>query len=128
GFDFSPTGLVTVYANMPVPALASGSPGYTFTFDFGNTLPSAITSFTLLDGSLIKGAPGLSVVSGHSIGLDLSGLAWTDDYSYFTAQLGSPSDTGAHVPEPTSLALMLAGAAGLAVRRKRSRSPVQQGD
>lgn len=113
GFDFSTTGLLTVYNNMP----ASRDANYQMRFDFGRGLATPITSFTLVDGSgLVSGVPGLTILGEDSIGLNLSGLAWTDGFGQFSAQIGTTD-----VPEPASAALLLAGAAGLAAaRRKRT--------
>ena len=113
GLDFSTTGLLTVYNNLP----ASSNADYRLTFAFGSGLANPITSFTLVDNSgLVSGVPGLTILGDHSIGLNLSGLAWTDGFGQFSAQLGTTD-----VPEPASAALVLAGAAGLAAaRRKRT--------
>jgi hypothetical protein len=113
GFDFSTTGLLTVYNNLP----ASSDADYRLTFEFDSGLVDPITSFTLVDASgLVSGVPGLAILGDHSIGLDLSGLAWTDGFGQFSARLGTTD-----VPEPASAALVLAGAAGLAAaRRKRT--------
>lgn len=117
GFDFSTTGLLTVYNNMAIPAGAD----YRFTFDFGATLAAPIGSFTLVDGSALAGVPGLSVLDGHRIGVDLSQVTWSSDFSAITAQIGTAAT--ADVPEPAGAALMLLGAAGLAAgRRKRAQS------
>ena len=110
GFDFAADGTLVIYENMPVPA-----GDYKLTFDFGATLPAAITSFTLLDGSAVDGVPGLAVVDGHTIAVDLGGLAWHGDFGAITARIGA-----ADVPEPAVPALLLAGAAGLAFSRRRT--------
>ena len=109
--DFSASGLLTVYANAPV---APGS--YAMRFDFGATLGAALSTFTLVDASAIGGLPLLTLIDGHTIGLDLSGVQWNGDFASFSAQL----DALALVPEPAGAALLLAGLAGLAgARRKR---------
>jgi hypothetical protein len=120
GFDFAEDGLLTVYNNMPLPERSGGDPGYTFSFDFGSTLPAPIGSFTLVDGSMVGGLPGLRVVDGHSIALDLGSLTWNGDFASFTAQIGA-ADPASNVPEPASLALLVAGAAGLAAASRRTR-------
>jgi len=117
GFDFSRTGLLTIYNNMP----ASSDADYRFRFDFGATLAASITSFTLVDGSMVEGVPGLSVLDGHSIGLDLSRLTWNGDFASITARIGTAD---ADVPEPAGAALLLAGALGLAASRRTRRAAV----
>jgi hypothetical protein len=120
GFDFAADGLLTVYNNMPLPERVAGDPGYTFTFDFGTTLPAPVGSFTLVDGSMVGGVPGLTVIDGHSIALDLTALTWNGDFATLTAQIGA-ADPASNVPEPASLALLMAGAAGLAAASRRTR-------
>jgi hypothetical protein len=114
GFDFSHAGLLTVFSNGPVPSGA-----YSARFDFGATLPAAITAFTLLDNSAIGGLPQLSLIDGHTIGLDLSGLTWNGDFASFSA--GISFDAPAEVPEPAGAALLLTGLAGAALARQRKR-------
>jgi hypothetical protein len=115
GFDFSTTGLLTIYNNMPAP---SGG-DYTVSFDFGSTLAAPITSFTLVDGSMVSGVPGLSILNSHSVALDLSQLTWNGDFGTISARIGT---TTADVPEPANPALMLAGVAALAMSRRKRRS------
>lgn len=108
GFDFSSSGLLTVYSNGPV------APGaYRVRFDFGNSLAKPLSTFTLLDASAIGGLPVLSMLDAHSIELDLSGVDWRVDFGVFTAQLA------ADVPEPPVAPLLLAAGAGLLLARRR---------
>ncbi len=120
-FDFAADGLLTVYNNMPLPERAPGDPGYRFTFDFGSTLAAPIGSFTLLDGSMVSGTPGLSVLDGHTVALDLSALTWNGDFATLSAQIGAADTGSGDVPEPASVALMMLGAAGLAAASRRAR-------
>jgi len=115
-FDFSRTGLLTIYANIAPPPDGN----YTLTFDFGASLAAPIASFTLVDGSAVGGMPGLSVLGSHAIGLDLSRLAWNGDFMPITARIATAD--AADVPEPASAALLLAGVAALAAGRRQRRS------
>jgi hypothetical protein len=116
GFDFSENGALTVMTN----GYAVPSGAYKAVFDFGSTLPLPITSFTLTGTDSIGGTPTLSVIDSHSIGVDFSGVAWNSEFASFTAQLDSTPP--AAVPEPGSIALVLAGMAGFAAtRRSRTR-------
>lgn len=122
GFDFSPTGLVSIYPNMqPDPAA-----NYSFTFDFGSTLSTPITGFALDTHGVLDKVPGLTIGSDqHSIAIDLSKLTWNDlDYTPVTVQLSSDL-APSNVPEPASLALVLAGAAGLLGGRRKRRTTSQ---
>ena len=112
GFDFSHAGLLTVYSNGPVP-----TGDYSARFDFGATLPAAITAFTLVDGSAIGALPALSVIDAHTIGLDLSSLSWSGDFASFTSQITLEAPSA--VPEPAGVALLLTGLAGVALSRRR---------
>lgn len=112
GFDFDKDGMLTVYSNGAVPVGA-----YSMVFDFGNSLSQAITSFSLDDISAIGGMPALSLVNSHAIGLDLSNVTWSSDFAFFSAKIGTSAVTAA--PEPGSIALVLAGVAGVAVTRRQ---------
>jgi hypothetical protein len=114
-FDFSKDGLLTIYNNdMP-----AGDGDYRFTFDF-SALAAPIASFTLVDAAMVDGLPGLTVLDGHSIAIDLSRLAWNGYYASLTARIAA-EDADAAVPEPAGATLLLAGAAGLALSRRRKR-------
>jgi hypothetical protein len=111
-FDFAEDGTLTVFNNALIPSGA-----YSMRFDFGATLPGPIAAFTLLDASLVGGMPQLSVIDGHTIGLDLSALSWGGEFLSFTRQiaLAQPAD----VPEPGGAALLGVAALGMALTRRR---------
>ena len=114
GFDFAENGQLTVYANDVIPVGA-----YQFTFDFGATLAAPLAAFTLLDGAAVGGLPGLSVLDGHTIGLDLSSLTWNAPFAAFTTQLSLAAP--ASVPEPGPVTLLLVALAALAFTHRRQR-------
>ena len=114
GFDFAENGLLTVYANDVIPAGA-----YQFTFDFGATLAAPMAAFDLVDGAAITGLPVLSVLNGHTIGLDLSSLSWNAPFATFTSQLSLAAPTA--VPEPGPITLLLVALAALAFTHRRKR-------
>lgn len=117
GFDFAPDGTLTIYNNSPAPSGA-----YVFRFDFGATLPAAIASVTLLDGSAASGVPVFSVLDGgHALGVDLSALSWNGDFGAVTASIALAA-APVPVPEPAGGALLLGGLAVLGLARQRARA------
>lgn len=112
-FDFGGNGQLTVWRNQPV--AVSGT--YRAVFDFGTSLAGRIGGFTLLDTSAIGVLPVLSILDEHSFALDLSGVSWNDGDGFPTFTLRV--DAAAAVPEPGGIGLLLAGAAGLALSRRR---------
>ncbi|MFL6675207.1 MAG: PEP-CTERM sorting domain-containing protein [Massilia sp.] len=112
GIDFAASGALTVIANGAIPTGA-----YSMRFDFGSSLANPISAFTLAGASGATGAPGLSIVDAHTIALDLGAVGWAE-FGSLTAQV----DTSAPVPEPASVAIVLAGLAGIGFAR-RSRNP-----
>lgn len=115
GFDFAADGTLSIFNNTGAPL----DPGaYSFRFDFGSTLAAPITTFTLLDGSAVAGLPVLSILDGGTaLGLDLSALSWNGDFAPVTASIEVTQ--AAAVPEPGSMAILLAGAGAIALVRRR---------
>ena len=115
GIDFSASGALTVIAN------GANPPGaYSMRFDFGNSLPGAISAFSFVGTNGASGVPGLSIVDAHTIALDLSGVSW-DEFGSLMAQVDVAA--GSEVPEPASTAILLGGFAAMAfASRARSRS------
>nr|WP_315393728.1 PEP-CTERM sorting domain-containing protein [uncultured Duganella sp.] len=112
-FDFAPDGRLTIYNNGLVPAGA-----YNATFDFGATLAAPIIGFGLVDAGLTGGTPVLSIVNGHTISIDLGGVAWNGDFNALTTFITLQGAVSA-VPEPATTSLMLAGLAGVALLARR---------
>lgn len=120
-FDFTTDGQLIVWRNdplLPVPG------DYRFVFDFGASLAQRIGGLTLLDTGSIVGQPGLAVLGNSSFALDLSNLAWDDGWVNFSLQIDAAA--AAAVPEPGALGLLLAGAAGFAVSRRKAAAQAQR--
>lgn len=117
--DISLAGAITIYNNGPIPA---GS--YSMTLDFGSSLGKAITAFSLLDGGMVSGLPGFTLLNSHAVGIDLIDVAWATgadggvSYASFSGQLGF--DAPASVPEPQPALLLLTGLALLVGVRRSS--------
>ena len=105
GIDFSADGMLTVIANY---AVAPGA--YSMRFDLGNALP--VTAFTLTGMGGVTGIPGLSIIDGHTIALDLSGVDWSE-FGALSARL--ETGTAVAVPEPGAPAILMGGLAALAL-------------
>lgn len=118
--DISTAGVITIFNNYAIPAGAYG-----MTFDFGGSLGKTITSFSLLDGGMVSGTPGLTVLNGHAVGIDLGGVVWSSaadggvNYVSFSGQLGFAAPPA--VPEPGTPLMLLGGLAVLAGARRLTR-------
>ncbi len=112
GIDFSAGGALTVIANGAIPAGA-----YSMRFDFGNSLAGPIGAFTFVGASGAIGVPVLSIVDAHTIALDLGAVEWSE-FGSVTAGIG----IAAPVPEPSGVAMLLAGLAGLGLVRRPRRA------
>jgi len=115
-FDFAPDGRLTIFNNGALPAGA-----YSATFDFGATLAAPIVGFSVLDAGITTGAPVLDIVNGHTISIDLSGVAWNGDFSALTTAITLQGPVAA-VPEPATAWMMMAGLAGVGMLARRRRA------
>ncbi len=110
GVDVGADGPVTVIANSAIPTGA-----YSMRFDFGSSLANPITAFTFTGSSGAAGVPGLAVIDGHTIAIDLGSVTWSE-YGTVTAEISA-----AAVPEPSTVALLVAGLAGIGCLRRTRR-------
>lgn len=112
-FDFARDGRLTIFNNAALPAGA-----YSATFDFGATLATPIVGFSVLDAGLITGTPVLTIVNGHTISIDLTGVAWNGDFNALSTMITLQGPVAA-VPEPATTWMMLAGLAGVGMLARR---------
>lgn len=110
--DFSQSGVVSIYNNSPV----SSGP-YVLNFNFAG-ISDTISGFSLTGLGAASGAPVLSVINSHQIGVDLSNVSWDGSFTPLTAQLAFTSA----VPEPTVPAMLIAGLGVLGLSRRRNRA------
>lgn len=115
GIDLAASGALTVIANGAIPI---GT--YSMQFDFGSSLASPVSAFTFVDASGTSGVPVLSIIDAHTIALDLTAVQWSEFGS-----LSAEVSTAAVVPEPSSIAMLLAGLTvlGGSARVRRLRQP-----
>lgn len=112
-FDFARDGRLTIFNNAALPAGA-----YSATFDFGATLATPIVGFSVLDAGLTTGTPVLTIVNGHTISIDLTGVAWNGDFNALSTMITLQGQVAA-VPEPATTWMMLAGLAGVGMLARR---------
>lgn len=112
-FDFARDGRLTIFNNATLPPGA-----YSATFDFGATLAAPIVGFSVLDAGLTTGTPVLSIVNGHTISIDLSGVTWNGDFNALSTMITLQGPVAA-VPEPATAWMMLAGLAGVGMLARR---------